>query len=383
MWRGLCLGPALAIALVSCSLAFVQGEISLLDLDEDSRTAFSVETFAFLEHGRISIHVRNYSLYVDDKLVPDVQWGIMLRSVRSKSDGPAKLAVESTRVLDECSLTQAQASNPELVLLLSDPSAAAAAAATAAAPSADARQLHWGFGEGHVHEMNSIEFSHNFTAETAGRYDIELIVCLPTDKRSGDVELSAVVQTECYNVEGGKRNYLSAGETSLPALYGALAVVFLFATVAWVVVLLARGRNALLLHYIMLVLILFKVTSLAAYAVHLFFVSLLGQTLTVVGWDVVYFAFSFLNGGAMFVIILLLGSGWSYIKPKLNRRENNTLTAVVVLQVIANVARIFVGESSPGSMGFVRWSDILAIVDVACCALVIFPIIWSIHKARV
>jgi hypothetical protein len=388
-WR-LGLGPAVAVALllaVSSAPTFVQGEISLLDLDEDSRTAFSVETFAFLEHGRIQIHVRNYSLYVDDKLAPDVQWGIMLRSVRSKADGPAKLAVESTRVLDDCSLIEARASNPDLVLLLSDPTATAATpatAATAAAPaSGDARrQLHWGFGEGHEHEMNSITFSHNFTAATAGRYDIEMIVCLPSDKRSSDVELSAVVQTVCFNVEGGKRNYLSAGETSLPALYGALAVAFLFAVVAWIVVLASRGGNALLLHIIMLVLILFKVTSLAAYAVHLFFVSLLGQTLTVVGWDVVYFAFSFLNGGAMFVIILLLGSGWSYIKPKLSQRENNTLTAVVVLQVIANVARVFVGESSPGSMGFVRWSDILAIVDVACCALVIFPIIWSIHKVR-
>ena len=164
--------------------------------------------------------------------------------------------------------------------------------------------------------------------------------------------------------------------------YGTVAALFLVALGVWVYTLLARPNNILTLHYIMLVLILFKVTSLVAYAVHLGFIASLGQTLTVVGWDVVYFAFSFLNGGAMFVLILLVGSGWSYIKPKLNRRENNMLTAVVVLQVIANVARIFVGESSPGSQGFVRWTDLLAIVDIVCCALVIFPIIWSIHKVR-
>jgi prepilin signal peptidase PulO-like enzyme (type II secretory pathway) len=132
----------------------------------------------------------------------------------------------------------------------------------------------------------------------------------------------------------------------------------------------------------MLVVLLFKTTSTASYAVHLWFISKLGQTLTVVGWDVVYYLFSFLNGGVMFVLILLIGSGWSYLKPKLNDRENYMLTIVIILQIVANVARIFVGESSPGSEDFLTWKDILAVVDIVCCALVLFPIIWSIHKLK-
>ena len=188
------------------------GEINTLFLDEDERTAFSIETFSFEANGRIELEVSNYSLYVDDVFSSDdTPWGILLRSVTSKSDGPAVLAVEATRLMGVCSLATALKKTPELVFLLANSSTNSHADRR--------RELHWGFGEDHEHEMNAVSFSHNFTKKTRGRYDIEVIVCLPESKMSSKVEISAVIKTTCFNVDAdGKVNYLSAGETALPVL---------------------------------------------------------------------------------------------------------------------------------------------------------------------
>lgn len=205
-WLSLLLGLLLSRSSV--------GEINTLVLDEDERTAFSIETFSFEANGRIELDVANYSLYVDDVfLSDDIQWGIMLRSVTSKSDGPAVLAVEATRMMGMCSLATALEKTPELVFLLANSST------NAHTDHRHRRELHWGFGEDHEHEMNSVRFSHNFTKKSQGRYDIEVIVCLPQSKISSKVELSAVIKTTCFNVDAdGKVNYLSAGETALPVL---------------------------------------------------------------------------------------------------------------------------------------------------------------------
>jgi len=361
------------LRLVFLFLCVANAAINILDLDEDSRTAFSIETFAFEENGHVDINVHNYSLYLNDEFAEDVVWGIFLRPVLSKSDGAAIVSVEATRFGGACSLSTA---DPKFTLFLTN-----TGSKPVSSSSDTKRMLHWGSGDDHEHEINAMSYAHNFTGDATGRYDIELIVCLPDDKIDASVELSAVIETICYNVRAdGTRNYLSAGEICLPVLYAVAAGLFGAAACAWIIIIVQRWRQILGLHYIMLALVLCKVMSLIAYTVHLIFVAKQGQTLNIVGWDVVYFLFSFLDGLAMFVLILLVGSGWSYIKPKLNSRENNMLTIVIVLQVVANIARIFVGESSPGSLGFIRWSDILAIVDIVCCALVLFPIIWSIHK---
>jgi hypothetical protein len=341
-----------------------------LDLDEDSRSAFSIETFAFSENGQLNIDVYNYSLYVNDVLSTDVRWGFFIRSVISKTDGPAILALERQGIVSECSLDSDTAGD-DLIFELSNSQKA----------TNRGRSLHWGAGDDHEHERNDIHFSHVFNESRIGRFDIEMIVCLPKETASSSIELTGVVSTTCFNIDStGNRNYLPVGETYLPIFYFGISGLFAMAVVVWIYILVRRGANAIVVHYFMLVVLLFKTTSTASYAVHLWFISKLGQTLTVVGWDVVYYLFSFLNGGVMFVLILLIGSGWSYLKPKLNDRENYMLTIVIILQIVANVARIFVGESSPGSEDFLTWKDILAVVDIVCCALVLFPIIWSIHK---
>jgi hypothetical protein len=81
------------------------------------------------------------------------------------------------------------------------------------------------------------------------------------------------------------------------------------------------------------------------------------------GWNMAYYVFSSLKGISMFTVILLVGAGWSVLKPTLHQRERRILLFVVTAQVIANIALIAEDEMAPGELGRMRWRDLLHVVS--------------------
>lgn len=88
------------------------------------------------------------------------------------------------------------------------------------------------------------------------------------------------------------------------------------------------------------------------------------------------------KGIATFTVILLIGAGWSVLKPTLNPRERKVLLVVIVLQVVADIALIVEEELAPGSSGWLQWRDLLHVVDLVCSVSVFFPIMWQISHLR-
>jgi len=54
----------------------------------------------------------------------------------------------------------------------------------------------------------------------------------------------------------------------------------------------------------------------------------------------------------LFIVILLIGSGWAFIKPYLSERDKQIFVIVIPLQIIDNIALIIVESSTPGSQGW-------------------------------
>lgn len=100
------------------------------------------------------------------------------------------------------------------------------------------------------------------------------------------------------------------------------------------------------------------------------------------GWDVLFYIFSFLKGIMLFTLIVLIGTGWSFLKPFLQDKEKKVLIIVIPLQIIANIAQVVVDETALYGEEGVTWKQIFLIVDVVCCCAVLFPIVWSIKKLR-
>ena len=58
--------------------------------------------------------------------------------------------------------------------------------------------------------------------------------------------------------------------------------------------------------------------------------------------NVLFYIFGFFKG---IILIVLIGTGWSFIKPNLQDKEKKVLMIVIPLQVIANVAQVVIDES--------------------------------------
>lgn len=51
-------------------------------------------------------------------------------------------------------------------------------------------------------------------------------------------------------------------------------------------------------------------------------------------------------------------------------------------QVVNNVAQIVLEETAPGSTVWLKWRNVLHVVDIVCCCSILVPIMWSIRHLR-
>lgn len=183
-----------------------------------------------------------------------------------------------------------------------------------------------------------------------------------------------------YNLSGDKKNYLSAGEIPLPYMYLSFFFLYLIMIGAWAFEVYVKEKNtAKRIHSFMCLLLVFKALTLLSQSGMYFLIKSHGDP---EGWRYVYYAFSFARGLMLFTVIVLVGTGYNFIKPFLAPREKRIIMIVVPLQVISDIAQIVLNEETPITRGYFAWNDLFHLVDIICCCAVLFPIVWSIKHHR-
>ncbi|KAL2921705.1 hypothetical protein RDABS01_013196, partial [Bienertia sinuspersici] len=199
--------------------------------------------------------------------------------------------------------------------------------------------------------------------------------CIP------NLHVSMDVLSSMYNLEGKSssiRDYLSAGKSNLPSIYFLLALLYFALILIWVYILYSKRTIVYRIHFFMLAVLVLKALNLLCEAEDKSFIK---KTGTAHGWDVLFYIFSFLKGITLFTLIVLIGTGWSILKPYLQDKEKKVLMIVIPLQVVANVAQVVIDETGPYGDAYL-WKELFLFVDVVCCCAVLFPIVWSIKKLR-
>lgn len=131
------------------------------------------------------------------------------------------------------------------------------------------------------------------------------------------------------------------------------------------------------IHYLMGVLLTLKFCTLLFEAIRFHYLRVLGHA---VFFSAIYYVFAFLKGMTLFTVILLIGSGWSFVKPFLSDREKKMILGVLILQVINNIALVALTTETEGEIAFDNWTAILHLVDIICCCAVLMPIIWQVNR---
>ncbi|XP_023295204.2 protein GPR107 [Lucilia cuprina] len=188
-----------------------------------------------------------------------------------------------------------------------------------------------------------------------------------------DKEVSFVVDIE----ENNNGNYLSAGEMPLPALYLMMSLLFFLSGLFWVFILKKSKHTVYKIHYIMAVLVFLKSLSLMFHSINYHFIETRGEH--VEAWAILYYIAHLLKGAVLFITIVLIGTGWTFIKHILSDKDKKIFMVVIPLQVLANVAEIIIEESEESDAEYRTWHNIFIFVDLLCCGAILFPIVWSIR----
>ncbi|KAH7664651.1 Transmembrane protein GPR107/GPR108-like protein [Dioscorea alata] len=214
-----------------------------------------------------------------------------------------------------------------------------------------------------------------FNQTDAGQFTLLFANCIP------NLRVSMSVKSSMFNVDqiSGRRTYLSVGAAVLPRIYYFFFLVYACLAVLWIIVLRRNRLTALRIHYFMLAVLALKALNLLCEAEDK---SYINRTGSAHGWDVLFYIFSFLKGITLFTLIVLIGTGWSFLKPYLQGKEKKVLMVVIPLQILANAAQVELDETGKFAPAWVTWREVFLLVDVICCCAVLFPIVWSIKNLR-
>ncbi|KAG5862474.1 hypothetical protein JTB14_002353 [Gonioctena quinquepunctata] len=181
-------------------------------------------------------------------------------------------------------------------------------------------------------------------------------------------------------IEQNPTSYLSAGDMPLPALYCMMCILFLLSGMFWVFLLKQSKHPVFKIHYMMAVLVFLKAISLAFRGINYHYIERLGVHLAT--WAILFYVAHLLKGALLFVVLVLVGTGWTFIKHVLTPRDKKLFMAVIPLQVLANMAEIILEESEEGAREYLAWKNFVTLVDLLCCGCILFPVVWSIRHLQ-
>ncbi|XP_025418598.1 protein GPR107 [Sipha flava] len=177
-----------------------------------------------------------------------------------------------------------------------------------------------------------------------------------------------------------KGNYLSAGDIPLPSFYFSMSIIYFMAGVLWVYFLYRTTYPVYKIHYMMALLVFLKSATLFFHGLDFHFIQIKGQHIA--PWAFIFYTIRLLKGSVLFITIVLIGTGMTFVKHVLSDKDKNIFMIVIPLQVLANVAYAIIQESEEGDVQHNAWLDLFLLVDFMCCAAILFPILWSIRHLQ-
>lgn len=202
-------------------------------------------------------------------------------------------------------------------------------------------------------------------ADREGIYELVFVNCSPT---GSVVRFSA--RLDMYNPGP---NYLSAGEAPLPGVLIFFFFIYVLMGGLWVSSLRRHKQNVHKIHHLMTAFLVLKILSTFCFAMEKHFINVYGYS---VGWSFLYHIFRAVRAVMFMLVVVLIGTGWSVLKPALNDQERKLLLFALPLQLLANLFLAIADEMPPGSSGFRYWRFLFVWVDVICCVVIAMPI-WQ------
>lgn len=216
-----------------------------------------------------------------------------------------------------------------------------------------------------------------------GMYSFFFYNCVKYTNPNSGAEVTAhsnfKMEMTLYNEYGDSKVYISVGDAPLPSIWFMFSLLFTVMLVYWIWTVKANWPHRHAIHHLMTSVLALKIVTMFCDGLRISFEKTHGKNSA---WDVIWLILYSAKTILLFVVLVLIGSGWSFVKPFLSTRDKRIIMIVLPLQVINQIALIVTEEENQGAQNWASWRDIMHLFDIICCCAILFPIVWSIKHLR-
>lgn len=354
----------LALGLLAQLIEPTDAKINHLKLKKERRHYFVVSSFGLLQGGTITVRIGKYKAF--GKIAAA---GFSIHQSNQKATEYNLNMIQS----DQCFLTDPTVGNDFVKLAFNGTSRGLVSN----------HHILGGVDVSEPQEFidgNDTWWESTISLKSSSAEDVYTVAFHRCDVSSMEVG-SVSAEIDIVEVNPGP-DYLGAGMAPLARIYFVMSCAFFVCALLWGSVLYGNRQSQRLyrVHYLMLALILFKAITLMFRAIDYHYIMLEGTQEE--GWAVVYYIAHLAKGIMLFVVIMLIGAGFGFVKHALSKNERLVFLIVIPLQLFSGIAWIVIEETAPGSNLRSMWSSIGLLVDLICCGAILFPVVWSIKHLR-
>ncbi|KAE9445309.1 hypothetical protein C3L33_22793, partial [Rhododendron williamsianum] len=154
-------------------------------------------------------------------------------------------------------------------------------------------------------------------------------------------------------------------------MYFVFSVLYLPFLALWLYVCYNNSSFVRKIHILMVILVVMKSLNLLFVAEDKHYIKVTG---TPHGWDLWFYLFHFLRALLLVTVIMLIGTGWTILKPTLHAEDKETLAVGVTIQVFASIAHVYIDEIGPSNSNYLYLTLALFVVDFIGFTIVFVPI---------
>ncbi|XP_058215780.1 protein CANDIDATE G-PROTEIN COUPLED RECEPTOR 7-like [Rhododendron vialii] len=186
-----------------------------------------------------------------------------------------------------------------------------------------------------------------------------------------NTSVSMHVHVETYNIDRNGKDYLEVGRTQLPMIYFIFSFLYMPFLALWVYICYKNRSFVRKIHILMVILVVMKSLNLLFEAEDKHYIKVSG---TPHGWDIWFYLFHFLRALLLVTVIMLIGTGWTILKPTLHAKDKETLAVGVTIQVFASIVHVYTDEIGPSNSNYLYLTLALCVVDLMGFTIVFAPI---------
>jgi hypothetical protein len=180
--------------------------------------------------------------------------------------------------------------------------------------------------------------------------------------------------------EDGKPYHVGSGDRRLPSVFSVMTILYVATALACALHMMQRKNSCFKIHGMFLLTVVSR--AIFCGASFFYYSQIVSEDSANDSIPMLYKVACYFTGFSLFVTILLIGSGWSFIRWSIHRRMRFIVALLVLLQSGYWTFYFRLEEMNKSDPDYEQTRRATHLFDLASCCAILFPIVWSIQQLK-